>query len=119
MIFADQRFGRPLAGWRLRVYTVIFEADTRAGRLFDLVLIWTILASVAVVMLDSFESVRARWGPELHALEWFFTIAFTIEYMARLACVQRRPAMREASSGSSTCSRSCHLAGAVRAGLHA
>ena len=89
MISADRRFGRPLAGWRLRVYTVIFEADTRAGRLFDLVLIWTILASVAVVMLDSFASVRAQWGAQLQALEWAFTIAFTVEYLARLACVQR------------------------------
>ena len=89
MISADQRFGRPLDGWRLRLYTVIFEADTRAGRTFDLILIWTILASVVVVMLDSFESVRARWGAHLHALEWLFTIAFTIEYLARLACVQR------------------------------
>ncbi|HEX2543115.1 MAG TPA: ion transporter [Caldimonas sp.] len=89
MMFADQRFGRPLAGWRLRLYTIIFEADTRAGRMFDLILIWTILASVTVVMLDSFESLRARWGPLLQALEWVFTIAFTIEYLARLACVQR------------------------------
>lgn len=89
MIFADNRFGRPLTGWRLRLYTIIFEADTRAGRMFDLVLIWTILASVAVVMLDSFETVRARWGPALQAAEWFFTVAFTIEYLARLSCVQR------------------------------
>ncbi len=89
MIFADNRFGRPLTGWRLRLYTIIFEADTRAGRMFDLVLIWMILASVAVVMLDSFETVRARWDPALQAAEWFFTIVFTLEYLARLACVQR------------------------------
>jgi voltage-gated potassium channel len=89
MMFADQRFGRPLEGWRLRLYTIIFEADTQAGRMFDLVLIWTILASVVVVMLDSFEAVRARWGPVLNVLEWVFTIAFTLEYLARLACVQQ------------------------------
>jgi voltage-gated potassium channel len=97
MMFADHRFGRPLAGWRLRLYTIIFEADTRAGRLFDLTLIWLILASVLVVMLDSFEGLRARWGPLLQVLEWIFTLIFTVEYVARLACVQRP--MRYARSG--------------------
>ena len=45
-----QLFGRPAAGWRLKIYTVIFEADTRAGRLFDLALVALILASVGVVV---------------------------------------------------------------------
>lgn len=86
---AAQRFGRPLGGWRLGLYTVIFEADTRAGRWFDLVLVWAILASVAVVMLDSFEHLHARWGGVLGVLEWGFTLLFTAEYLARLACVRR------------------------------
>jgi len=59
---AAARFGRPLGGWRLRLYVVIFEAETRAGRLFDLALIWLILASVGVVVLDSFAGLHARWG---------------------------------------------------------
>ncbi len=86
---AALRFGRPLGGWRLQLYTIIFEADTRAGRLFDLVLIWLILASVGVVILDSFESLHARWGGQLAALEWFFTLTFTLEYLARLICVRQ------------------------------
>jgi voltage-gated potassium channel len=86
---ADRReLGRPLAGWRLKLYTIIFEADTRAGRAFDLALIAFILTSVAVVIADSIESVRAQHGRWLGALEWFFTIAFTVEYLARLACVR-------------------------------
>ena len=84
-----ERFGRPLGGWRLKLYTIIFEADTRAGRLFDLALIWLILASVGVVVLDSFEALHARWGTLLAALEWFFTLTFTLEYVARLACVRQ------------------------------
>ena len=84
-----ERFGRPLGGWRLRLFTVIFEADTRSGRLFDLALVWLILASVAVVMLDSFASVHARWGGVFSILEWVFTVLFSLEYLARLACVQR------------------------------
>lgn len=81
--------GRPLGGWRLRLYTVIFEAETPAGRRFDLALVWLIIASVTVVMLDSFEVLQARWGALLGFLEWMFTVLFTIEYVARLACVQR------------------------------
>jgi voltage-gated potassium channel len=83
------RFGRPAGGWRLAVYRVIFESDTRAGRTFDLFLIWLILISVGVVMLDSFQGLHARWGPALQALEWVFTVVFTIEYAARLASVRR------------------------------
>jgi voltage-gated potassium channel len=86
---AAARFGRPLGGWRLRLYIVIFEADTRAGRLFDLALIWLILASVGVVVLDSFAPLHGRWGRQLGVLEWIFTVIFTLEYIARLACVRR------------------------------
>ena len=86
---AARRYGRPLTGWRLRVYTIIFEADTRAGRLFDVVLLWVILASVAVVMLDSVDRIHAQWGWLFTTLEWGFTLLFTAEYLLRLACVRR------------------------------
>ncbi|BDT68244.1 hypothetical protein os1_24260 [Comamonadaceae bacterium OS-1] len=92
-----QRFGRPDTGWRLRAYTVIFEADTRAGRLFDLLLMGMILASVGVVVLDSMAEVHARYSAVFNVLEWLFTTVFTVEYIARLACV-RRP-LRYAQSG--------------------
>ncbi len=81
--------GRPLSGWRLRLYTIIFEADTRAGRLFDQALIVAIVASVAVVLADSVHAVSARYGGAFDVLEWAFTLAFTVEYLARLACVRR------------------------------
>lgn len=84
-----QRFGAPLGGLRLRVYTIIFEADTRAGRLFDLCLIWAIVASVLVVVLDSVEPIRQRHGPVFAVAEWCFTVLFTLEYLARLWCVRR------------------------------
>ncbi|MDB6002704.1 MAG: ion transporter, partial [Rhizobacter sp.] len=83
-----ERLGRPLGGWRLRIYTVVFESDTRAGRIFDMALIATILLSVAVVMLDSVQSVRADWGGVFTVLEWVFTITFLFEYIARLVCVR-------------------------------
>jgi voltage-gated potassium channel len=86
---ASFEFGRPQPGWRERLYTIIFEADTRAGRLFDLTLIWLILASVVVVVLDSVQSLSQRYGVLFEVLEWTFTALFTLEYLARLACVRR------------------------------
>src|SRR3990167_589831 len=80
---------KPLAGWRLRLYTIIFEADTRAGRLFDQALIAVILLSIAVVMADSVQAVHQVHGRALNWLEWIFTLLFTAEYIARLLCVRR------------------------------
>jgi voltage-gated potassium channel len=74
---------------RARLHEIIFESDTPAGRAFDLLLLVAIVASVFVVMLESVASIRARAGPTLRALEWFFTILFTIEYALRLFTVQR------------------------------
>ena len=80
--------GKPLTGWRLRLYTIIFEADTRAGRRFDQVLIAVILASVAVVVADSVHHISERFHGALTLAEWFFTLVFTLEYAARLICVR-------------------------------
>jgi len=82
------RYGRPEGSWRLRVYKVIFESDSAAGRLFDIALVVLILASVVVVVLDSMQSVAARHAVLFDALEWAITILFTVEYLLRLACIQ-------------------------------
>ncbi|HQR86306.1 MAG: ion transporter [Burkholderiales bacterium 35-55-47] len=75
---------RPLDGWRLKVYTIIFEADTAAGRRFDIALIWAIVLSVLVVMADSVQSLHNSFGTPFLVAEWFFTLVFTAEYIARL-----------------------------------
>ncbi|MBN1360739.1 MAG: ion transporter [Sedimentisphaerales bacterium] len=75
--------------WRDILFEVIFEADTPAGKAFDLALIVAILLSVATVMLDSVRSIREQHGDWLYAGEWLFTILFTIEYILRLLCVGR------------------------------
>ena len=77
------------SAWRQRLHTVIFEADTVAGRTFDVALIVCIVSSVAVVMLESVASIGARWHRELFALEMVFTVLFTIEYVLRLVAVRR------------------------------
>jgi len=79
----------PLRGWRLRLYTIIFEADTRAGRLFDVTLIVAILLSIAVVVADSVPALHDRWQRQFTWAEWGFTALFTLEYLARLACTRR------------------------------
>lgn len=63
---------------------IIFGTDTPAGRLFDQLLILLILASVCSVMLDSVPRIHNRYAVELYIAEWFFTIAFTIEYFFRI-----------------------------------
>jgi voltage-gated potassium channel len=82
-------FGRPRAGWRRRWFTVIFEAATPGGRCFDLALLSAVLASVVVVMLETVESLASGYGGALTVIEWAFTLLFTAEYVARLACVER------------------------------
>jgi len=74
---------------RERMYEVIFGAETPAGRAFDLALLAAIMLSVLAVMLDSVAEIHDRWGRWLLAVEWFFTVLFTIEYVARLICVRR------------------------------
>ena len=76
-------------GLRARLHEVIFEADTPAGRAFDLLLLLAITASVIVVMLESVAAIRMRAGPTLLALEWGFTVLFTVEYLLRLLSVHR------------------------------
>jgi voltage-gated potassium channel len=85
----DARFGKPERGWRRALFSVIFESDSRAGRWFDLALIAIIVASVTVVVLDSVQPVRERAGAVFGVFEWIFTGLFTLEYLGRLACVNR------------------------------
>jgi voltage-gated potassium channel len=79
---------RPSTRRRARLHEIVFESDTRAGRIFDLTLIWLILLSVATVVLESVAPVRQQYGQLLYGLEWLFTVLFTVEYFLRLASVR-------------------------------
>lgn len=81
-------FGKPDGGLRLRLYTIIFEADTTAGKHFDVLLVVAILLSIVVVIIDSVPTVQMPYGHHLNKIEWTFTLLFTAEYIARLACVR-------------------------------
>lgn len=80
---------QPFAPWRERLYEIIFEADTPLGKVFDVALLLAIFLSILAVMLESVSEVRERYGLLLRAVEWFFTILFTIEYLLRLISVRR------------------------------
>ena len=71
------------------LHTIIYEADTPAGRLFDVLLLITILLSVFFVSLESIESISNIYSEYLNAAEWIVTILFTIEYLLRIICVRR------------------------------
>jgi voltage-gated potassium channel len=78
------------APWRRRLHDIIFEADTFAGKLFDVVLLIAIGLSVLAAMLDSVHSVAEQYHDLLYAAEWVFTVLFTLEYGLRLLCVRRK-----------------------------
>jgi len=76
-----------LTALQARLHEIIYEADTPAGRVFDVSLIVLIITSVIVVMLESVEGIGKVYGTLFHTLEWIFTIIFTIEYILRLYCI--------------------------------
>jgi len=79
----------PLSPWREKLRIIIFEADTPAGKAFDVGLLAAISLSVLAVMLDSVSAFRARHGPLLSSAEWTFTLLFSLEYGLRLICSPR------------------------------
>ena len=74
-------------GLRYKLHQIIFEAETPAGKFFDLGLLVTIVLSVIAVMLESVSSIQAEYGHLLRIFEWIITGCFTIEYVLRLYCV--------------------------------
>lgn len=75
--------------WRYKLFKIVFENDTRAGRLFDIALLVLILLSLIVVTLQSLPSYQAKYGAYLYFVEWCITILFTIEYILRCLSVKQ------------------------------
>ena len=74
---------------RNKLYHIIFGTESRAGKLFDVVLIYAIVLSVLALMLDSVAGVSEQYGHILVVVEWTFTILFTVEYLVRIYCSPR------------------------------
>lgn len=75
--------------WRNKLHEIIFEADTKAGKLFDVCLLVFILLSLVIVMIDSVEYYHINYGDKLLIAEWFFTFFFSIEYVLRILSVKK------------------------------
>jgi len=72
-----------------RIHQIIFEADTKEGKVFDIILLIAILLSVLIVILESVATVHQQYGSVLLGLEWFFTILFTVEYFFRIYSINK------------------------------
>ena len=75
--------------WREKVHEIIYEADTPAGKLFDVLLLIVILISILLVMLESVESIEAEYSAILNTSEWVITILFSLEYIVRIIIVKK------------------------------
>ena len=85
----DKRVPAREGSWKRRLYVIIFEADTPAGKAFDVFLLVAILLSVALIILESVSSIFAPYTSFFNAAEWAFTVLFTLEYVLRLVSSPR------------------------------
>ncbi|MBQ0769920.1 MAG: ion transporter [Bizionia sp.] len=75
--------------WKYKLHEIIYEADTPAGKLFDVILLIFIIASILLVMLESVASIDLKYHYWLNIGEWIVTILFTVEYIARVITVKK------------------------------
>lgn len=75
--------------WREKLHQIIFEADTKAGKRFDVLLFWAIALSVLAVMLESVKPIHEEYELSFFIVEWTFTILFTLEFILRLLSVKK------------------------------
>lgn len=81
--------GEMLSPWRESLNTIIYGSETRLGKVFDVVLIISIIISVVSVILGSVTQIQIKYQEILFGIEWFFTILFSLEYALRLISVRR------------------------------
>jgi voltage-gated potassium channel len=77
------------SNWKSKLHEIIYEADTPSGKLFDVVLFFFILASIVLVMLESVNTIDAKYHTILYYGEWIVTILFSLEYIARIITVRK------------------------------
>jgi voltage-gated potassium channel len=75
--------------WKQKIHQVIYESNTPAGKAFDIILLILITTSILVVMFDSIPSVHDSYGDTLLAIEWTYTVLFSIEFILRLICIRK------------------------------
>lgn len=73
-----------------KLNTIIFGTETKGGKLFDVILLWLIVASIIVVVAESMPELGLRFPNSFYYIEWFFTIVFTIEYFIRIYVAEKK-----------------------------
>jgi len=77
------------SSWKDRLHEIIYEADTKQGKLFDIILLFAIIASVLLVMLESVKSFDEKYHNLLNIAEWIITVLFSIEYILRIISIKK------------------------------
>ena len=77
------------SSWKHKLHEIIYEADTPEGKLFDVILLIAIIASIILVMLESVESIDNKYHDALYVGEWIITILFSIEYILRVISIKK------------------------------
>jgi len=75
--------------WRNKLHEIIYEADTPAGKLFDVILLITITLSIVFVLLESVPSINQNYHSFFNTAEWVITFLFTVEYFLRIVAIKR------------------------------
>lgn len=88
---ASRSKGANRTDFQKRLGNIIFESDTPPAKLFDIILLIAIILSIVLIMLESVTPYRLRYGDAMRALEWVFTLIFTVEYVLRIYTAYNRP----------------------------
>ncbi len=80
---------RPIPDWKHKLHEVIYEADTPAGKVFDIAILIVIAISVALVMMESVQSLLTKYAWEFYVAEWVITAIFSIEYILRIIAINK------------------------------
>ncbi len=83
------QYNKPHKSWKSKLHEIIYEADTPGGKLFDIILLIAIIASIILVMLESIKGFDTKYHDFLNISEWIITILFSIEYIARIITVKK------------------------------
>ena len=76
--------------WERELGNIIFESNTKTGKIFDVVLLIVIMMSVTLVVLESIPEINEKYGFRLRVAEWAITLIFTTEYILRIIVARNR-----------------------------
>lgn len=75
--------------WKSKLHEIIYEADTSAGKAFDVGLLIVIVLSIILVMLESIPGMSEIYYWHFYVAEWIITVVFTIEYILRIISINK------------------------------